>query len=320
MEIKNSYLMWIGSEHYKTIEDWTKEALEQGVSKRLPNRHMGKALMEPGSVVFVAHDEGEMDECEHCTAPIECPDCRKLQASYDREAVLSVKFAEEAKEASASKERARLLKLAGNAQERANKAIEAQESCETCLGTSRVEAGSGGTVTFEDGESWDYRRYNYHLHQPKRWTATDKGGLSVVSRCEHCGGTGRIPNAKVFGLFVPEAIEYIESADTEKTEEAKALGFDIVSSTTLSAERKRGCGKRKAGGVYASTRASSTSKAGAEAVKALGLDSDACEVRGNFVSFVEPIVVNDTKRFRGLAKWELPSGVEDEAEMIAEAL
>ena len=80
MEIKNTYLMWIGSEHYSTIDSWVKEATEQGVSKRLPNEHMGTSLLNPGTVVFVAHDEGDMDECTECLGTISCGECRKRSA------------------------------------------------------------------------------------------------------------------------------------------------------------------------------------------------------------------------------------------------
>lgn len=328
MEIKNTYLMWIGSEHYKTIEDWVKEATEQGVSKRLPNSHMGKSLMEPGTVVFVAHDEGDMDECGHCSGAIECPDCRKAQALYDRETALAAKLTEEANakvnhgmglvHVLDAKERKSALKRAENASERAKKADEAMESCERCLGSNEVEAGTGGTVVFEDGNAWDYRRYMYHRNQPAKWTAEDQGGIATMKRCEACGGSGRIPNGKVFGCFVPEAIEYIESADSKKLDVAKEAGFDIVAASVVGSERKRGCGKRRPGGTYAVTKVSSKSTAGAEAVEALGLEG--CEVKGNFVSLGEAVDISGSKRFRGLAKWEMPSDVEDEAEMIAEAM
>jgi len=318
MTISNTYLMWIGTEHYGKIEDWIKEAVEQGVSKRLPNAHMGRALAEPGTVVFVAHDEGEMSECEACTGTIECPDCRKAQAAYDREMELAAAHEQSAKEQDDMAERARLLKLASNAQERAKKADEAMDSCDVCLGTNEVVAGSGGKVGFADGETWDYRRYNYHLHQPAKWTPEAKGGVSVMERCECCGGTGRIPNGKVFGMFVPETIEYIDDGkDEAKLEKAKAAGFEVVSVAAVALEPKRGCGKRKGGGTYAVTKVKSDSTAGQEAVEALGLEG--VNVHGNFVEFVNHVDISGVKRFRGLARWELPESAQDEAEMILDA-
>src|SRR5690606_29035571 len=76
-----AWLMWIGTEFYPTIESWANEAVELGVSKRLPSGALGEALMEPGNVVFVAHDEGEKTECPDCLGTIECPDCRRLTAA-----------------------------------------------------------------------------------------------------------------------------------------------------------------------------------------------------------------------------------------------
>lgn len=36
--IQHAWLIWVGSEHYKGITDWTDEAIALGISKRLPNR------------------------------------------------------------------------------------------------------------------------------------------------------------------------------------------------------------------------------------------------------------------------------------------
>jgi hypothetical protein len=35
--IKNAWLIWVGSEHYAGISDWSDEAIALGISKRLPN-------------------------------------------------------------------------------------------------------------------------------------------------------------------------------------------------------------------------------------------------------------------------------------------
>lgn len=321
MHIIATYLMWIGSEGYKTIADWTKEALEMGVSKRLPNAFMGKSLLQDGTVVFVAHDEGSMDACPECVGTIECPDCRKNREAARRERDMADALTDEAEaHDEGSKERKSCERRAKNALKRADKHDDNIASCERCFGSGDVEEGTGGQVVFEDGEAWDYRKYMYHRNQPKKWTDADKGGIAVMKRCEHCGGFGRIPNGKVFGLFVPEAVEYIDAGDEDKTKEMEEAGFKTVTKTTLVTEKRRGCGKRKPGGVYVVTRTETTSTAGVEAIKDLGLDEAACEVRGNFVQFHTPIDIAGTKRFRGLAKWEMPEDVADEAEMIADAM
>ena len=278
MHIIATYLMWIGSEHYKTIEEWVKEALLQGVSKRLPTPAMGRTLLQPGTVVFVAHDEGEMHECPECAGAIECPDCRKNTEAAARERALADKLDDEAAEAESTKARQSAERRAKNARKRADRHEGLMAECETCFGANEVEAGTGGTVVFEDGEEWDYRRYTYHRNQPKKWTAEDKGGIAVMKRCEHCGGFGRIPNGKVFGCFVPEAVEYIEAGDEDKTKAMTESGFSVVPMHVASDESARGCGKRKPDGVYVVTRHDSTSTVGAEAAEALKLQE--VEVKG----------------------------------------
>jgi len=324
MDIKNTYLMWIGSAHYSSIEDWVKEAAEQGVSKRLPNEHMGKSLLEPGTVVFVAHDEGEMDECDHCLGTISCGACRKREEAIAREQATIEKLTKAAEALEpGSKEAKSALRKAANATKRAAKLSVDMDNCEDCLGSGEVEAGSGGAVVFGDGDAWDYRRYTYYRNQPAKWTDADKGGISGMDRCEHCGGFGRIPCGKVFGLFVPEQVEFINPGTEEGNEKAKTLaesGIKEVSLAQVKGEKKRGCGKRHGGGVYATTTPGSASTSGAEAAKALGLDESDLEVKGNFVSFVAPVDISGTKRFRGLARWALPADVAEEAEMVAEAM
>jgi len=319
--IAATYLMWIGSEHYKTAKDWISEALEQGVSKRLPNDHMGAALLRPGTVVFVAHDEGEHSSCPECAGVAACPECRKNAEAEQRELAVAERFLEEAKKhENGSSEHKSCYLRAKNARKRAQKHDDNQLNCELCFGSGYVGEGTGGNVIFENGESWDYRKYMYYRNQPKKWTPAAEGGIAKMDMCQACGGFGRLPEGKVFGMFVPEKIEYIATGDEEKSKAMEEKGFVIVPFGGLSAEKKRGCGKRKPGGVYVATKAGSESTAGADAVEALKLDSDAIEVKGNFVSFTQPIDIAGTKRFRGLSRWEMPVEVEEEAEMIAEAM
>lgn len=319
--IAATYLMWIGSEHYSSIIDWTKEALEKGVSKRLPNDHVGRALLQPGTVVFVAHDEGKHAPCFECAGTVECPECRKNAEAVARETATVERFLEEANTyEEGSKERKSCERRANNAQKRIEKHDDAQSNCELCLGSGSVEEGTGGNVVFENGEAWDYRKYMYYRNQPKKWTPATEGGVAKMEMCQHCGGFGRLPEGKVFGLFVPEQVEYVDAGDEEKTKAMLDKGFTVIDASMLAAEAKRGCGVRKPGGVYATTTPDSESTSGAKAAEALKLDNADIEAKGNFVAFTRSIDISGTKRFRGLARWDMPADVEEEAEMIAEAM
>lgn len=320
MEIVNTFLIWVGSEHYTTIEAWTEEAKSMGVSKRLPNEHMAKSLMQSGTVVFVAHDEGQHEECPECASEVECPSCRIAKEREERESALAEHLEREAaKAADGSKEWSSLTRRCLNARERADAAATEQAECETCLGVGELRAGSGGKATFGDGETWDYRKYNYYLHQPKKWTPEEKGGVVELDMCEHCGGKGQLPKGVVFGLFVPERFEYIRTAgDEEKARAMELAGFDVVTTAALAKEHKRLCGRRKPGGVYAVTKGGKA-KAGKDAAKALGLEPEEIEVHGNFVRFLRPVAIPGVKRFRGLARFDMPKEAAEELEMIAEA-
>lgn len=324
MDIKQSYLMWIGAEHYPTIESWATEAADLGVSKRLPNEHMGAALMEPGTVVFVAHDEGEYTECPECTGVIVCGECRKrkegAEALRDEAAELRAIHDDKSQD---DKTRASALRKAVNREEKAAEMDEASASCEDCMGNGEVRGGTGGHVVFESGAKWDYRHYNYFLHQPKKWSPSDEGGLSEIARCENCGGTGRLPLGQIFGFFIPQTLEQIVT-DEASAAAAEAKGLSPVTMDAVKLERKRGCGKRKAGGVYVTTSPDAdatraTSLAEALAEKGLG----EVEVRGNFVRFLEPVAIHGVKRFRGLATLPMHAMIEalaEAAEMAAEAV
>jgi hypothetical protein len=325
MEIKNSYLMWIGAEHYPTIESWASEAAEMGVSKRLPNEHMGTALMEPGTVVFVAHDEGKYTDCGECGEVIICGECRKRREGAARLRDEAVELREQHGDTRLNdKDRASALRKAVNREEKAKELEGECTSCEECMGNGELTAGSGGHVVFENGKRWDYRHYNYHLHQPTKWTPAEEGGITEIKRCESCGGTGRLPLGMIFGFFVPEALEKIVTGE-EEAKEAAAKGIRPVSVEVVKSERKRGCGKRKAGGVYVTTSGSpipskaATAVADALADKGLG----EVEVKGNFVRFLAPVPVHGMKRFRGLGLLPMDAVTEalaEAAEMAADAV
>jgi hypothetical protein len=321
-EIKTSYLMWVGAESYPTIKDWTDEAITLGISKRLPTPAAGKKLMEPGAVVFVAHDEGEYDGCMECHGVTACPECRKQEhAIVGLEAEIA-KFKSHFKgdedfEVFASKGQKRSVAV----REAKIKKIAAEmEICGLCVGKGNLEGGTGGHVVLKDGTKLDYRAFNYWLHQPKKFNVED---VKERAMCSTCGGTGKLPRSKVFGMFLPENIEYIlkDGEDAAKLEAVK--DFKHVEMVVVAKEAKRGCGKRHAGGVYAVTSPDASSKKAKKALQEL-IDAGvikpaATEIHGNFVRFLEPIEV-PIKRFRGIKTWGLDPAVESAAEDVLEAM
>lgn len=50
-----AYIMTVGEKFYKTPQDFVKEALSMGISKRLPSDHLPKELKLGKSVVYLAH-------------------------------------------------------------------------------------------------------------------------------------------------------------------------------------------------------------------------------------------------------------------------
>lgn len=333
MEIKQNYLMWIGKDGYSKIADWIDEALTRGVSKRVSNAATAKTLTEEGTVVFVAHDEGEYKECHGCLGVIENPERRKAEQEVIR-LRNEVKDLEAAKKISANfdksvdggfekaeKDVARCEKLIDSRTAKIKKLSE--RISET---TRWIDGGTGGKVKVktpgEGTKSWDYRRYNYWLHQPKRFNVED---ASDHEMCETCGGVGRLPCGKIFGMFVPQDFEYIvpDGAQEDIVEKMKADGATFVTEAEVKLEPKRGCGKRKAGGVYVITNTAGnpvpTTKAVEQLVEEGKLNPEGVEVHGQFAHFLTPVPI-EAKRFRGIKRWGLDPAVEDEAEMIAEAI
>lgn len=322
-KITNSYLIWVGSEHYAGIKDWSDEAIAQGVSKRLPSPAVARELVKPGTVVFVAHDEGESTECTACQGEVDCAECRKrtqemanLRAAIDTQrAHFKGDWESEApkghKRFVAVRE-ARIAKLESEC-----------ESCATCEGAGKVIGGTGGHIVLTDGRKWDYRQFNYWLHQPAKFDPEKM--VRERHMCATCGGTGEKPCARVFGVFLPGDIEYILTG--EETEEVmkRLEGVKLVDAKAVKAEPRRGCGKRKPGGTYVVTSAKGDAKAAKGVVKELVakgiLDPKGAEVNGSFVRFLDPIEV-DAKRFRGIKKvsMDLLGEGADQAEMIADAI
>lgn len=330
--IVHPYLMWIGSDSYGSIVDWSDEAVALGVSKRLPNADVGRSLMRPGVAIFVAHDEGETHDCVECAGAIECPDCRKraveratLEAAINAVKGTYVTPAARAAgdysgwEIAASAGDVRFVKLRLDKIE----TLDAKDAgCTICGGTAQVEAGTGGWVRLEDGDVWDYRRYNYWLHQPTKW---DPSGVVEKHMCEACGGTGEMPDARVFGVFVPERVEYILDGTEAKEDMEKVADLHHVTPEEVVVEKKRLCGKRHRG-VYVVTTpegASAKAKAALDELVEKGLvEPTGAEVHGSFVRFAKPVPVAE-KRFRGVKAIDLSTlsaAMVDEAEMIVDAL
>jgi hypothetical protein len=151
------------------------------------------------------------------------------------------------------------------------------------------------------------------------------GCVETPATDERCGGTGRLPNGKVFGMFLPSQIEWIvpADADAELRAEMEKRGFKFVDVATVEAEPKRGCGKRHPGGVYVVTKPTDAGERAEAILKELvesgAIKAEGAEVNGNFIRFVNPVEV-DCKRFRGLKRWSLSPKAEAEAEMILEAV
>ena len=309
--ITEAYLIWVGGEFYPKIEDFSGEAIIQGISKRIPNVHIGRQMMEPGAVVFVAHDEGKTKACKKCAGRYECPDCRKrteemhqLRDEIDR---MYARFPEYPKGASwelnapAGKQN-----YVSNRERRILVLLAESGDCKTCSGEGKVHGGTGGTVELVNGQTWDYRKFNYYLHQPKKFCAEDD--VKKKYMCEKCGGTGELPEAQIFGVFIPEKLEYILTG--EETEEELALIPDAVkvSADKLKVEAKRRCGKRKPGGFYIATTAAGTTVEAKKTLKDLearGLvKSVGCELNGSFIRFTKPLKVSE-KRFRGVKRIDM---------------
>lgn len=313
MEIKNTYLMWVGAQHYATIKDYSEEAVSRGISKRIPNPEVGLKLLESGTVIFLAHDEGEYDECPSCVGECECPECRK----NDQELADAEERLEEGRKTGTA---AHHLKRTEDKVERLQKAI---AECPICGGKKTANLGTGGEVTV-NGTRWDYRRYTYWLHQPKAWKPIDNQVVGEV-QCERCGGTGRLPKGKLFGMFLPAAVEYILKPEDTKAMEAevKARGIETVKTSVVTTEARRGCGKRIPGGFYVVTRTERTEPKLQEVIDEMVANGivkpEAVEINGNFARFLAPVDITE-KRFRGLKRWNPEPEAVEEAEMIGDAM
>lgn len=294
------YLAWIGARYYENFEAFSKEADEQGISKRVPNLPIAKALMEEGVVIFLAHDGGEKGWCPDCSVSRKCEACEglgKITPAGSR----SLPFA----------------------------AVE--EACEACEGSGQAIFGTGGQVILPDGTTLDYIEYWGRRKHPKKYpelVPVEGAPEPEFHRCETCGGLGTVPLGSIHGMFLPQGIEYIlrPSDDLKVKEEVEKVGARAVTMVEVSSERPRGCGYRKPGGTYLVTRMVGRAPAEAvekavEALVAKGMiEPDGAEIKGSFVRFIHPVPIPGAKRFRGIKKWSMDPEVECEAGLILEAM
>ncbi len=322
----NSYLMWIGSDNYKTIEEWTHEATLQGISKRLPSLGSAISLNKPETAIFVAHDEGGWRECEDCVGEIENPVWRKLNEKQEKYAREIEKYEKETPTLRNDKDLEWLARKIFRREEKIKKIDEKMKKID-----EYIEGGTGGeveVVRIDTGqrETLDYRKFNYWFHQPKKFFKRyDLVGEPKM--CRSCGGGGKLPETKIFGLFIPSGIEYILKKDDGKAvrEEMEKRGFRTIEYEIVKLEEKRRCGYRKEGGYYVVAKIDEKNEKSGEVVKNLIesnlIKPDCFEIKGNFINFITPVEVEGVKRFRGIKKWTPTVGsIMDEAEMIMDAL
>lgn len=338
----NTYLMWIGSESYETMDEWIKEAEEQGVSKRLPNVNVGMSMKNSNSVVFVAHDEGEWRDCPDCMGTIQNPEYRVLNEKIIKLRAECRKFEKEREEigdrwnwifdvghwddftkSKAEEDQKIMDRLLRKIAKRGKAIVSLKEKLEKQ--DPVIESGTGGkveTVNIFTGmtEMMDYRKYDYWHRQPKKFNK--KWILVGKEMCKTCGGKGRLPEGRIFGLFIPTDIEYV--LRDEDTEEVRKImdkrGFRLVYSAELSVEKERKCGYRKKGGVYAVAKTSGEGTL-EDAIKSKKIKPQGVEIKGDFIKYLSPVSI-EGKRFRGVKRWEMVSNneVEEETMMILDAL
>lgn len=337
-ETFTTYLMWVGKEHYPTIADYVAEAKEHGISKRVATPEIAAKLSSPNTLVFLAHDEGEHEDCEHCLGSIENPEWRKLTLQVKKAAEvltdrikLTKRIAERIRRGKKSgKLEGEKLQAAEDEKAKADRLVKGARAKFKKL-TAELEgepetltAGTGGHVILKDGSRWDYRRYMYWRNQPKKWDF--KKETKEAHMCPHCGGFGKLPKGKVFGVFMPAAAEYImKPEDGEEARKAmEAKGLTAVPAGKVADEVKRGCGRRKHGGSYVVTRTDGSTpdalKAKVSELVADGIVKSAdVEVNGQFAEFIETVDIFGEKRFRGIKLWEPTPAAAAEAEDIVDA-
>lgn len=299
MRIQQSYLVWVGADHYETTSEFVEEVRRLGVSKRLPGIGMANALSEPGSIVYLAHDDGEAYSCDVCMGQVECSECRTWShkiAKWQGEAdAVRRRYGDEA----APRGKERIIEIR---EARIAKAREAMAACEFCEGEGVFECGTGGYVVRKDGSRMDYRTFNYWMRQPSKFDA----GREIVEKhmCEDCGGTGKRPAAVIFGAFVP-SIEVVLTGRENEIVQEQIERFEHVTMVDAAKEPARKGGHREPG-YYAVARTGKPSKRASAVAKELvqrRVVKGEPEVIGDFVLFAKPVKAGELKRFRGVKRF-----------------
>lgn len=314
MQIQHSYLMWVGADNYETIVEYVDEVRQLGISKRLPGFGMANALQQPGSIVYVAHDDGEAYSCDACMGQVECSECRTWSqkiAKWQGEAdAVSKRYAGD----EVPRGKARIVEIR---QARIAKARAAMAQCELCEGEGTFECGTGGYVVRADKSRMDYRTYNYWMRQPHKFDSARE--VTERHMCEECGGTGKRPAAVVFGAFVP-GIEVVVSGREHEIAREQIEKFDARVSLAAAAKEPERKGGQREPGYYAVAKVGKPGKRAIAVAKELVARRavKGVEVIGDFVLFGKPVKVGSLKRFRGVKRFGLwPADSEARAEMGA---
>lgn len=73
--IERTYLQWVGTSFFATVEDYLTEVEQLGVCRKLPNLNVAVEVAKPGTLIFLAHDQGRTRECLACAQLVTCPTC-----------------------------------------------------------------------------------------------------------------------------------------------------------------------------------------------------------------------------------------------------
>lgn len=307
MAIQHSYLMWVGEVNYGSAAEFVDEVRKLGVSKRLPGIGMAKTLSEPGSLLLVAHDDGEAFSCDACLGQIECSLCRKQVGLINRWKAQADAVRARYKGEDMPAGKARIVKIR---EARIAAARKAMSGCELCDGEGAYECGTGGYVVRADGSRMDYRSFNYWIRQPHKFDASTE--VTGQHMCEACGGTGKFPAAAIFGAFVPEIEVVLRGRETQNEviqEQIAPFGKVSVTDAAREPERKgdRATNLHREPGYYATAKTGKPTKRAQAVAKEL-VECRAikgAEVIGDFILFSKPIKADELKRFRGVKRYDI---------------
>jgi hypothetical protein len=70
-----TYLQWVGTSYYATVNDFIIDVREHGLIKRLPNIRTAVSFSNNRVAIFLAHDNGRLRQCLACAEQTMCPLC-----------------------------------------------------------------------------------------------------------------------------------------------------------------------------------------------------------------------------------------------------